>query len=120
MGAVLRRRSITAAALGLSVLTGTANCTYGEGLGVSGWVIDDNRCANSIILVTLAAFSIFCAVKSDKPFVNIAVPVIAAVVLIANGTMTCYMSIFVIFVSALQCSCCSRRKYADVISTGLR
>ena len=89
---------ITAAALGLSVLTGTANCTYGEGLGVSGWVIDDNRCANSIILVTLAAFSIFCAVKSDKPFVNIAVPVIAAVVLIANGTMTCYISIFVIFI----------------------
>ena len=89
---------ITAAALGLSVLTGTANCTYGEGLGVSGWVIDDNRCANSIILVTLAAFSIFCAVKSDKPFVDIAVPVIAAVVLIANGTMTCYMSIFVIFI----------------------
>lgn len=89
---------ITAAALGLSVLAGTANCTYGEGLGVSGWVIDDNRCANSIILVTLAAFSIFCAVKSDKPFVNIAVPVIAAVVLIANGTMTCYMSIFVIFI----------------------
>lgn len=89
---------ITAAALGLSVLTGTANCTYGEGLGVSGWVIDDNRCANSIILVTLAAFSIFCAVKSDKPFVNIAVPVVAAVVLIANGTMTCYMSIFVIFI----------------------
>ena len=36
--------------------------------------------------------------KSDKPFVNIAVPVIAAVVLIANGTMTCYMSIFVIFI----------------------
>lgn len=89
---------ITAAALGLSVLTGTANCTYGERLGVSGWVIDDNRCANSIILVTLAAFSIFCAVKSDKPFVNIAVPVVSAVVLIANGTMTCYMSIFVIFI----------------------
>ena len=89
---------ITAAALGLSVLTGTANCTYGEGLGVSGWVIDDNRCANSIILVTLAAFSIFCAVKSDKPVINIAVPIIAAIVLIANGTMTCYMSIFVIFI----------------------
>ena len=65
---------------------------------MSGWVIDDNRCANSIILVTLAAFSIFSAVKSDKPFVNIAVPVVSAVVLIANGTMTCYMSIFVIFI----------------------
>ena len=65
---------------------------------MSGWVIDDNRCANSIILVTLAAFSVFCAVKSDKPFVNIAVPVVSAVVLIANGTMTCYMSIFVIFI----------------------
>ena len=87
---------ITAAALGISVITGNANCTYGEGLGVSGWVIDDNRCANSIILVTLAAFSVFCAVKSDKPFVNIAVPAVTAVVLIVNGTMTCYLSVFVI------------------------
>lgn len=89
--------AITALALGLSILTRTANVTYGEGLGVSGWVIDDNRTANSTILVILGAFSVFCAVKSDKPAVNILVPVLTACVLIVNGTMTCYLSIFLIF-----------------------
>ncbi len=89
--------AITALALGLSILTRTANVTYGEGLGVSGWVIDDNRTANSTILVILAAFATFCAVKSDKPVVNILVPVLTATVLIINGTMTCYLSIFLIF-----------------------
>ncbi len=89
--------SITALGLALSVVTGTANVTYGEGLGVSGWVIDDNRTANSTILVVLSAFSVFCAVKSDKKAVNILVPVLAALVLFTNGTMTCYLSIFLIF-----------------------
>ena len=89
--------AITALALGLSILTGTANVTYGEGLGISGWVISDNRTANSTILVVLAAFSIFCAVKSDKPAVNILVPILTACVLMINGTMTCYLSIFLIF-----------------------
>lgn len=88
---------IVALGLGLSVVTGTANVTYGEGLGVSGWVIDDNRTANSTILVVLAAFSVFCAVKSDKKAINILVPLLAALVLFTNGTMTCYLSIFLIF-----------------------
>ena len=87
---------ITALALGLSILTGTANITYGEGLGVSGWVIDDNRTANSTILVVLAAFSVFCAVKSDKKPINILVPAISALCLMINGTLTCYLSIFLI------------------------
>lgn len=89
--------AITALALGLSIVTGTANVTYGNGLGVSGWVIDDLRTANSTILVVLAAFAIFCAVKSDKKLVNILVPVLTALCLIINGTMTCYLSIFLIF-----------------------
>ena len=88
---------ITALALGLSILTRTANVTYGEGLGVSGWVIDDNRTANSTILVVLAAFAVFCAVKSDKKPVIILVPVLTALCLMINGTMTCYLSIFLIF-----------------------
>jgi len=87
---------ITALALALSVITDTANVTYGEGLGVSGWVIDDNRCANSTVLVVLAAFATFCAVKSDKALINIAVPAFSALVLGANGTLTCYLSIFLI------------------------
>ena len=89
--------AVTALALGLSVVTQTANVTYGEGLGVSGWVIDDNRTANSTILVVLSAFAVFCAVKSDKKIINIVVPVLTAIVLMTNGTMTCYLSIFVIF-----------------------
>lgn len=89
--------AITAVSIGLSWLTGTANVTYGAGLGVSGWVIDDNRCANSVIVVTLAAFSVFCAVKSDKLPVNILVPVLALVVLLSNGTKACYFAVYVIF-----------------------
>ena len=76
---------ITALALLLSIVTGTANITYGEGLGVSGWVIDDNRTANSTILVVLSAFAVFCAVKSDKKTVNLLVPVLSAVCLIINA-----------------------------------
>ena len=87
---------ITALALFLSIVTDTANITYGEGLGISGWVIDDNRCANSTILVVLAAFAIFCSVKSDKKWVNILVPALSALVLMVNGTMTCYLSIFLV------------------------
>ncbi|MCR5577265.1 MAG: O-antigen ligase family protein [Oscillospiraceae bacterium] len=89
--------AVTALALLLSIVTGTANVTYGNGLGVSGWVIDDLRTANSTILVVLAAFATFCAVKSDKKLVNILVPALTAVCLILNGTMTCYLSIFLIF-----------------------
>ena len=89
--------AIAAASIALSWLTGTANVTYGAGLGISGWVIDDNRCANSVIVVTLAAFSVFCAVKSDKLLVNILVPVLALVVLLSNGTKACYFGVFVIF-----------------------
>ena len=89
--------AVTAVALALSIITGTANETYGEGLGVSGWVIDDLRTANSTILVILSAFAVFCAVKSDKKAVNILIPVLTALCLILNGTMTCYLAIFLIF-----------------------
>ena len=89
--------AITAASIGMSWLTGTANVTYGAGLGISGWVIDDNRCANSVIVVTLAAFSVFCAVKSDKLLINILVPALALLVLLSNGTKACYLAIYVIF-----------------------
>ena len=87
---------VTGAALALSIITGTANVTYGAGLGVSGWVIDDLRCANSAILVVLAAFAVFISVKSDKLTVNILVPVLSALALIVNGTKACYFSLFLI------------------------
>lgn len=89
---------ITAASIGLSWITGTANVTYGMGLGISGWVIDDNRCANSVIVVTLAAFSVFFSVKSDKLLVNIFVPALALLILLSNGTKACYLAVYVIFI----------------------
>ena len=88
---------ITGLALGLACITGTENVTYGEGLGVSGWVIDSNRCANSIILVTLSVFAVLPAVYSEKKIMNILLPVIVAVIFLTNGTKACYFSIYAIF-----------------------
>ena len=52
------------AGLILAVVTGTATDTYGPGLGVSGWVIGENRCANSVIVVTLALTLLYFAILS--------------------------------------------------------
>lgn len=89
--------AITGAAIFLSWVTGTANVTYGNGLGISGWVIDDNRCANSAILVVLAAFSVFCAVKTGRSWVTVTVPALALIVLLTNGTKACYLAVYAIF-----------------------
>ncbi len=75
----------------------TGNVTYGEGLGYSGWVIDDNRNANSTNLVIYACFSLFYALKSEKKWVIYLVPAVIDAVFLSNGTKGCYFSIFVIF-----------------------
>lgn len=85
-------------ALAAAIVTGTENVTYGVGLGVSGWVIDNNRCANSIILVTLSCFAMYFAVKSENRWLNVIVPAVICAVLISNGTKACYFSIFALFV----------------------
>lgn len=91
--------AITVGCLLLSLVTGTWNSTYGGGLGISGWVIDDNRCANSIIFVTLSVFAIFYAYNSEKKAVQIGVPALTALILVANSTRACYMGLFCIFAS---------------------
>lgn len=88
---------ITVCCLALSLITGTWNSTYGGGLGISGWVIDDNRCANSIIFVTLAVFGILYAYNSNKKAVQIAIPALTALILVANSTRACYLGLFCIF-----------------------
>lgn len=84
------------ASVALACATGTENVTYGEGLGISGWVIDDNRCANSIIMVTLAAALVYWSVRSENKWANLLVPALTAFALIINGTKACYFSIFAI------------------------
>ena len=82
----------------LAVVTGTATDTYGPGLGVSGWVIGENRCANSVICVTLALVLLYFSVKSDEVWLNVVVPPLMAFALIMNGTKACYYSLFAAYV----------------------
>lgn len=87
---------LVALALALAIITGTENVTYGQGLGVSGWVIDNNRCANSIILVTLSCFAMYFGAKSKNKFINVIVPIIVCTIFISNGTKACYFGLFAI------------------------
>ena len=78
-------------------LSGTGNVTYGEGLGYSGWVIDENRNANSTNLIVYALFGVYLALRSDRRWLWMAVPAVIDAVFLTNGTKGCYFSIFVIF-----------------------
>ena len=89
---------LTVLALILAVITKTANCTYGIGLGVSGWVIDTNRCANSIILVTLFCFAVFWGCQCRSRLVQAIVPAVVCTVFISNGTKACYFGLFALFI----------------------
>ncbi len=85
------------AALILAIVTGTATDTYGPGLGISGWVIGENRCANSVIAVTLALVLLYFSVKTENIPANLIVPPLVAFALILNGTKACYYSLFAAF-----------------------
>jgi hypothetical protein len=94
---ILAAALIMALSVPLARLTGTGNVTYGEGLGYSGWVIDDNRCANSILLVTLSAFGVWYAVKTRRKWLSVLIPLAVAALFLTNGTKACYFSLFGIF-----------------------
>ena len=85
------------ASLILAIVTGTATDTYGPGLGVSGWVIGENRCANSVIVVTLALVLLYFGITSDRAVLNYLTPPLIAFALILNGTKACYYSLFAAF-----------------------
>ena len=97
----LKGIAVAAVLVGLGLIaayvTGTGNVTYGSGLGYSGWVIDDNRCAHSIILVTLSTFCAYLALRSDSKLLTVLIPILITVGFITNGTKSCYYSIFAIF-----------------------
>ena len=85
---------IMAVSVPVAWLTGTGNVTYGEGLGYSGWVIDDNRCANSILLVTLSSFAVGYALKTRQRYLAVLIPLISVALFLTNGTKACYFAIF--------------------------
>ena len=88
---------LVALGLILAYVTGTGNVTYGKGLGYSGWVIDDNRNAHSILLVILSVFCACLSLRSEKKLLIVAVPVLILFGFISNGTKGCFYSIFAIF-----------------------
>ena len=81
----------------LARVTNSGNVTYGEGLGYSGWVIDENRNANSTIFVILSCFCVFFALISKKNKIIFTVAFLVDLVFLCNGTKGCYFSIFAIF-----------------------
>ena len=99
----LRGVLIAAVLVGLEIVTayvtGTGNDTYGPGLGYSGWVIEDNRTAHSIILVTLCAFCAFLGLRRDEKWLNALVPMLIVLALLTNGTKSCFYSLFALFAS---------------------
>ena len=78
-------------------VTGTGNSTYGEGIGFSGWVINDNRNAHSIILVTLSVFAVCLAVLNGRRLWAVLIPFGVTAGFLTNGTKGCYYSLFAIF-----------------------
>ena len=83
----------------VSWLTKSGNVTYGEGLGYSGWVIDENRNANSTNFVIYACFCMLLSLSANRKWLQIMVPVLINILFLMNGTKGCYFSIFAIFLS---------------------
>ncbi len=81
----------------LSWLSDTGNVTYGPGMGYSGWVIMDNRNANSTNYAFFACICVFLVLRSSDRGLRTAVLLAVNALLLANGTKGCYFSIFVIF-----------------------
>ena len=98
---MLTAAAIELAILLISVLTGTANSTYADGVGLSGWVIDSNRCAMSIIISVLAMFSAFYMLKGRELVITLGVLLAVFAVLLANGTKACYLTFIIICVCGM-------------------
>lgn len=79
-----------------ALITGTSTVTYAEGFGLSGWVIEDNRCANSIIYVTLSVFAVYAAVRSEKLPLTAGILAVVMAMNIINGTKACYLGLFAV------------------------
>ena len=89
---------IEASLIVISYVTGTYTTTYGPGLGISGWVIENNRCCHSDILSALCIFMGLLAVTSERPVLNIGLPIAITAIFLTNGTQACYLSLFAVMV----------------------
>lgn len=96
VGALLFNFCAEASFILLSYITGTYTHTYPEGIGISGWVIQECRCCHSDILTSVCVFAAYLSVVSKKKWINISVPVACFVLLITNGTTVSYVTLFAV------------------------
>ena len=80
----------------LSVITGTYTNTYPEGIGISGWVIQENRCCHSDILSSVCVFAGYLSVSTKKKWINVLGPAVCFLLLITNGTTVSYVTLLAI------------------------
>ena len=78
----------------ISYISGTFTYTYGEGLGISGWVTVDNRCCHSDILSSLCIFIGYFVLKYKKIYINVLLPILIFLLLVTNGTRACYVTLY--------------------------
>lgn len=76
-----------------SYLTGTGEYTYDiYKIGYTGWFANAN--AQSIILISIAPFVIYFAIKMKKEIVILLSMVFITVIFVINGTKACYLAIY--------------------------
>ena len=93
---ILINAAITACVIIISYISGTYTYTYGEGLGISGWVTVDNRCCHSDILSTLMIFAACFAQERRSKWLNVLLPLCIFALMYTNGTRACYYTLFAI------------------------
>ncbi len=94
---ILISAAFEAVVIVLSAVTNTFTYTYTvEKLGISGWVIDSNRCCHSDILSTVAVFISCYAAETEKKWLKYLLPVLVFAALVTNGTTACYLTLLAV------------------------
>lgn len=94
---ILIAAAIEAVVIILSAVTRTFTYTYTlEKLGISGWVIESNRCCHSDILSTMAVFLAYASVVTDDRRVRFLLPPAIFIALITNGTTACFLTLLAV------------------------
>lgn len=82
----------------LSYITDSYTATYEGYIGISGWVPDSNRCCHSDILATLCIFAALTIFTSRNNLIKFVGLPVLFVLLITNGTRSCYGTLLIITV----------------------
>lgn len=87
---------VICASMLIAYLTGTGTYTYDiYKIGYTGWFANAN--AQSIILISIAPFVVYFAIKMKKEIVILLSMLFITVLFVLNGTKACYLAIYGLF-----------------------